>query len=205
MRPAPARFPILRRPPLRLVLVVLAALLMGSLVHRTTAAASEVTARLGRTTVVAVARRPVSAGATIAPGDIVMTARPAAHLPDGAVTDDPTGETATHALHRGEVVVALRVAGGGRSGPAALVPEGWRAVAVPVVDAPVPARPGDHVDVIASFDPTLVDRDPSLVVAADAVVVDVDDEAITVAVPRSRVTDVAFALTNGIVTLALVG
>ncbi len=61
------------------------------------------------------------------------------------------------------------------------------------------------MDVIASFDPSLVERDPSVVVAADAVVVEVGDDAITVAVPRSRLTQVAFALSNGIVTLALVG
>ena len=38
-----------------------------------------------------------------------------------------------------------------------------------------------------------------------AVVVDVADDAVTVAVTRERVTEVAFALANGIVTLALVG
>ena len=205
MRPAPARFPILRPPPLRLVVVVLFALVVGLVVHRTTAGAAEVTARLGRTTSVAVVVRAVAAGETIGPGDVELASRPVAHLPRDAVTDDPIGVTVTQALHPGEVVVADRLAGDGRAGPAALVPEGWRAVAVPVVDAPVPTRPGDLVDVIASFDPTLVERDPSLVVAADAVVVDVTEDAVTVAVPRSRVTQVAFALTNGIVTLALVG
>ena len=205
MRPDPARFPVLRPPSPRLVVVVLLAVLVGLVVHRTTAGAAEVAARLGQTASVAVVQREVAAGETIEPGDVELSARPVAHLPRGAVTDDPTGSTVTQTLHPGEVVVTDRLAVDGRAGPAALVPAGWRAVVVPVIDAPIPTRPGDLVDVIASFDPTLVERDPSLVVAADAVVVDVTEDAVTVAVPRSRVTQVAFALTNGIVTLALVG
>jgi Flp pilus assembly protein CpaB len=202
MRPTPARFPILRPPPLRLVLVVLLAVAVGLTVHRTTARAAAVTSRLGAQVTVAVAQRDVAVGQVLEPGDVALVDRPAAHVPPGARHDDPTGETVREALHEGEVVVEQRLAGG-RSGAAALVPEGWRAVAVPVVDAPLPARRGDTVDVVASFDPTLVERDPSRIVAAGAVVVDVSDEAVTVAVPSARVTDVAFALTNGIVTLAL--
>jgi Flp pilus assembly protein CpaB len=205
MRPAPARFPILRPPPPRLVAAVVLAVVVGVVVHRTTAEAAAVTARLGRTVTVAVALRAVDAGDLLEPGDVSMQPRPAAHLPEGAVIDDPTGVTVRQSLGPGEVVVQSRLAGAGREGPAALVPEGWRAVSVPVIDAPLPARPGDRVDVVAAFDPTLVERDPSLVVAADGVVVDVADEAVTVAVPRSRLTQVAFALANGIVSLALVG
>ena len=205
MRPAPARFPILRPPPLRLVLAVVLAVVVGLAVHRATARAAAVTAELGRTTLVAVAVRDVDPGEELSAGDVVLEHRPVAHVPDGAVTHDPTGDAVRVGLRAGEVVVADRLAGHGRSGAAALVPEGWRAVAVPVADVPLPARPGDLVDVIASYDPTLVERDPSLVVAADAVVVDITDEATTVAVPRHRVTQVAFALANGIVTLALVG
>lgn len=205
MRPAPARFPILRPPPLRLVLVALVALIVGLTVHRATARAAAVTDRLGTVTTVAVVERAVDPGETIEPGDITMVDRPVAHVPPGAVSDDPVGRTVRAALEPGEVLVRARLADAGRTGAAALVPEGWRAVAVPWVDAALPARPGDLVDVIASFDPSLVERDPSLVVAADAVVVDVADGAVTVAVTRDRVTDVTFALANGIVTLALVG
>jgi Flp pilus assembly protein CpaB len=205
MRPAPARFPILRPPPPRLVFALVLALVAGAVVHRTTVDAAAVTARLGRTATVAVAVRAVEVGKTLEPGDTSMESRPVAHLPDGAVTDDPTGVAVRQALQPGEVVVRSRLAGAGREGAAALVPEGWRALSVPVLDAPLPARPGDRVDVVAAFDPTLVERDPSLVVAADGVVVDVADDAVTVAVPRSRITQVAFALANGIVTLALVG
>jgi Flp pilus assembly protein CpaB len=203
MRPDPARLPRLRPPPARLVAVAVLAATAGLLVHRTTSAAEDVTARLGATSTVAVARHELAPGDEVGPGDVVLVPRPVAHLPDGAVTDDPSGRTVAEGIEGGEVVVSRRLSGEGRTGPTALVPEGWRALAVPVVDAPVPARPGDRVDVVASFDPSLVDRDPSVVVAAGAEVVAVGEDAVSVAVPAERVTDVAFALTNGVVTLAL--
>lgn len=205
MRPAPARFPILRPPPLRLVIVALLALLVAQGVHRTTSAAADVTARLGRTTTVAVARHDLPPGAELGAGDVELVERPVAHVPEGATRADPTGRAVRSRIHRGEIVLDERLAGEGREGPAALVPQDWRAVAIPVIDAPTPARVGDTVDVVASFDPALVDGDPAVVVAAEAIVIDVADEAISVAVPRPRVTDVAYALANGIVTLALVG
>ena len=205
MRPAPARFPVLRPPPTRLIVAVLLALLVGSVVHRNASTAAARAAALGETTVVAVAVAPLEPGDEIADGDVVLVERPVAHVPDRALSSDPTGLTIRSPVGRDEILTADRVAGEDRSGAAALVPEGWRAIPVPVIDATLPAAPGDLVDVIASFDPALTSRDPSLVVAADAVVVDVADDAVTVAVTRERVTEVAFALANGIVTLALVG
>lgn len=205
MRPHPARFPILRPPPLRLVVVVTLAVLVGAFVHRTTASAAAEAAALGETVPVAVATRGLDAGNMIDDGDVELVERPVAHIPDDAVGDDPTGTALRAPVGRGEILTANRLAGDGRSGAAALVPDDWRAIAIPVIDAPPPAAPGDLVDVIASFDPAMSARDPSLVIAADAVVVDVADDAITVAVTRARVTEVAFALANGIVTLALVG
>ncbi len=205
MRPAPSRFPVLRPPPLRLVAAVALAVVVALVVHRTTAQAAAVTARLGQTTIVAVVQRPLAAGTEIGAGDVTLAPRPVAQVPAGAVVDDPVGQTLRADVVAGEVLVSARLASRGREGPVALIPPGWRAVAIPVLDAPAPVRPGTAVDVVASFDPTLVERDPSVVVAADAVVVDVADDAVTVAVPRAELTDVAFALTNGVVTLALVG
>lgn len=75
---------------------------------------------------------------------------------------------------------------------AALVPAGGRAVAVPVADALPPLRRGDRVDVLA----------PS-VVAADAVVLDVGETVVTVAVVAADAPRVADALARGPVTLAL--
>ena len=204
MRPAPPRFPVLRPPPLRLIVATVLAIVVALLVHRTTAQAEAVTSRLGHTTLVAVVVRPLAAGDRIGAGDVELQPRPVAQVPAGAVVDDAVGRTLRADVVADEVLVSARLAGDGQDGPVALIPPGWRAVPIPVLDAPIPARPGSAVDVVASFDPTLVERDPSVVVAADAIVVDVTDDAVTVAVPRDDLTDVAFALVNGVVTLALV-
>lgn len=205
MRPRPPRLPVLRPPSRRLVAVLLLALVVGVAVHRTTGNAARRAAALGEMRAVAVAVTDLDAGSTIEPGDVELDERPVAHLPDGAVENDPTGSSLRTEVNAGEIVVDHRLAGRGRSGAVALVPDGWRAITIPTIDAVVPAEPGDLVDVIASFDPALSARDPSLVIAADAVVVDIAEDGITVAVTRARVTEVAYALANGIVTLALVG
>ena len=87
MRPAPARFPVLRPPPTRLIVAVLLALLVGSVVHRTASTAAARAAALGETTVVAVAVAPLAPGDEIADGAVVLVERdfgrdePAAHRP----------------------------------------------------------------------------------------------------------------------------
>ena len=77
---------------------------------------------------------------------------PARFLPPGAIRDPGrvTGRVAAADLAAGEVLTALRVAGG-RAGPtASVVPPGMRAVQVPVASS-VGVRPGDVVDVLATF------------------------------------------------------
>lgn len=204
MRPAPARFPILRPPPRRLVVTVVLALVVGMLVHRAVSEASATVARFGPATSVAVLRRDIAAGDRLRAGDVVFEERPSVHVPAGAVTSDPSGDRARTALVAGEVLVGSRLVGGDGSSAAALVPEGWRAIAVPMFDATLPVAAGDRVEVVASFDPSLSAR-PSRLLVGDALVVDVADDAVTVAVPAEDVTDVAFALVNGVVLLALVG
>lgn len=204
MRPAPARFPVFRPPPRRLVAVVVLAILVGLVVHRTVADATATVERYGPAAPVAVVRRDVPAGARLRAGDVRFESRPVAHVPADAVTTDPDGERARVDLTAGEVLVASRLAGGDGSSAAALVPDGWRAVPIPMFDAELPAVVGDRVEIIGSFDPALTSR-PSRVLVGDALVVDVADDAVTVAMPAPDVTDVAFALVNGIVLLALVG
>lgn len=205
MRPRPSRFPVLRPPPKRLVVATLIAIIVGTAVYRITSTASSRAAALGASRLVAVVVDDIAAGDVLEVGDVEMLDRPVAHLPDDPVVDDPTGRAVRASVTAGEVLTIGRVADGDRTGATALIPDGWRAVTIPVIDVGVPAHPGDLVDVIASFDPALSARDPSLVIAADAVVVDVAEDAVTVAVTRARVTEVTFALANGIITLALVG
>ena len=153
----------------------------------------------GTPVTVAVAARDVDGGEVIRAADVRVEQRPAAVVPDGAVPAPPVGQVATAALVAGEVVVAARVAPAGLSPVAALVPDGWRAVAVPTsssgLGAPAPPLAvGDRVDLLAPH-----------TVAEGAVVVAVDEGAVTVAVPAGDVDDVAEATSAAVVTIALVG
>ncbi len=64
-------------------------------------------------------------------------------------------------------------------------------------------RPGDRVDVLATFDSTEGETEPTFPVAMGALVVDVAEEAVTVAVTPEEAPRVAFATARGTVTLAL--
>lgn len=205
MRPAPARFPILRPPPLRAVVAVVLALVCGLVVLRATGRAEAAVDRYGRAASAWVVTRPLEPGDVVGDDDVVAETRPASFLPSGAVTEDPVGRRATQVLHRGEVVVEHRLAGGDRRGAAALVPEGWRAVAVPALEAALPVEVGQRVDVLAALDPTGTGAIGSTV-AEDGIVVHVgDDDTVTVAVTASQATRIVAALATGVVALALVG
>jgi Flp pilus assembly protein CpaB len=109
-------------------------------------------------------------------------------------------------VHEGEVVLRARLAPAGTSPLAAALPPGTRGVAVPVDAAALPVAPGDVVDVLATFDPDLAEgHDPTVAVAREAVVVDVEEEAVVVAVTPSQAPRVAFAVAAGAVALAVLG
>jgi Flp pilus assembly protein CpaB len=143
--------------------------------------------------------------------DVTVQRWPVAVVPAGAVADAPDGRIVTDAVVAGEAVVERRLAPGGLSTVAALVPEHHRAIAVPSsigglgTDAP-PLTNGDRVDLLATFDVLDGDAPPTGAVAEGALVVDVGDEGtVTVAVPEEDAPRVAFAVARGTVTLALVG
>jgi Flp pilus assembly protein CpaB len=153
----------------------------------------------GTTVEVVVVRRAVDAGDAITGGDVAVEPWPEAIVPEGALRSLPPGAVASAALLPGEAVLAARVAPAGSGPVAALVPTGWRAVAVPTsasgfgTPAP-PLEVGDRVDLLAP--------DP---VATGAVVVAVDDAAVTVAVPADDAPALAEALAATVVTVVLRG
>jgi len=205
VRPAPARFPIVRRPPLRLVVAALVAVLCGLVVLRATDRAEAAAARYGSVAGAWVATTALRPGEVVGAGDVAREVRPVGFVPAGAVTGDPVGRRVTAEVAAGEVVVEGRLAGGDRRGAAALVPEGWRAVAVPAVDAALPVEVGQRVDVVAATDAGDGGA-VGAVVADDGVVVHVgDDGTVTVAVTRSAAPRIVAALSGGYVALALVG
>lgn len=166
----------------------------------------------GESVTVVVAERDLAAGDVVTRGDVAFADWPRALVPAGALEELPIGRTAASPIVAGEAVVAARVAPEGLSEVAALVPPGWRAVAVPSAsggfgaDAP-PLDVGDRVDVLATFDTLDLDAGDSTTetVAEGALVVDVGDTSVTVAVPAADAERLAGAAARGTVTLALAG
>ncbi len=172
------------------------------------AAATE--AALGSTHPVAVVVRPVAAGQEVGEGDVTVERWPVALVPEGARADAPVGEVALTGLWPGEAVLDGRLAGSGEGGVAALLEPGQRAVPVPVVVPGLPLQVGDRVDLVAGGAPGAgpmgdlpsTSGVPDLL-ATDAAVVHVDDEAVVVAVSPTAAAEVAAALTAGPIVAAL--
>lgn len=95
---------------------------------------------------------PVSRGSVLTADVLAIVTMPARFAPVDAIgaLERATGRIAIADLAAGEIVTELRLAGA-RSGPtASLVPVGMRAVQIPV-SAAAGVKPGDLVDVIATF------------------------------------------------------
>lgn len=164
--------------------------------------------RWGSTRPVLVATHDLSAGDRLDRASVREDALPQAMTPADALSELPVGAVALHPILAGEPLVPQRLAPAGLVGAAALIGPGRRAVAVP--RGPVAAPPlatGDLVDVLVVLPPdTESGRDPpAFPVAERATVVDVDDEAISVAVPEDDAARVAWAVTQGAAVLALAG
>ena len=180
----------------------------------TTAAILLVTARLdeaddaihrwGRLRHVVVATDRVEPGEVVGPNQVEERELPATAVPAGALTEAPSGRVATSVILPGEPVVTERLAPDGLSGVTALLPPDTRALAVPGGAQGLALVVGDRVDVLAVLDPLLDGgEEPTRAVAVGATVVDVGDEAVTVAVTPEEAPEVAFALSQGTLTLAL--
>jgi Flp pilus assembly protein CpaB len=203
--PRPLRALIARRSLPFWVLTIVAATVTAFTVTRAVERADAAAEKAERRPVLVVAA-PVSPGGRLDDTNTALARRPRAELPDGAVTELPMGAIAVDALVPGEVVVASRLAPAGLSPAAALLPAGTRGIAVPAGATAMPVAVGDRVDVVAMlpFD-SAGPEGAAAVVAADAVVVQVGEESVMVAVPEADVPGVARALAEGSVQLALRG
>jgi Flp pilus assembly protein CpaB len=102
---------------------------------------------------VVVAARPVERGHQLAEEDLRLDAWPRALAPPGGFDQisKPAGRIALTALAPGEAVTETRLARV-RAGPvASLVPQGLRALTVPSTLPAGSVVPGDHVDVLATY------------------------------------------------------
>ena len=195
-----------RSPVVFWALVALLAVLTASVVGGMAGRARAEAARYGSLRTVAVADRPVAVGTVLGPADVSEERVPAAFLPEGWVRSaaEVVGRTVVVPLFRGAPVLREQVAPWGVHGVAALLPPGARAVAVPTGAAAPKLRTGDVVDVLATLAADVeAGEEPTVEVAAGALVVDVAEESATVAVAPEEARRVAFALTVGSLTLAL--
>jgi Flp pilus assembly protein CpaB len=161
---------------------------------------------------VLVATESIEIGRTLGTDQVGAAEWPIALVPPDAVVGPAEGRVAVAAIAAGEVLVESRLAPDGLTGAAALLPPRTRALAVPQGPGGLSLRPGDLVDVIATADPFALDVNAAdgpatgaatRAVAAGATVVAVGEDSTTIAVPLAQLDDVAAALGQGVVTLAL--
>ena len=101
---------------------------------------------------VVIAAGDLARGDAIAEGEIRLEQMPDAYAPPGAVrtTADAIGQTLVSDVAEGEAITATRISVAG--GPvASLVPSGLRAFPIAATVPPGSIRPGDRVDVIATY------------------------------------------------------
>ena len=213
MRPEPSRpsftlprvaLALRRRPRVRLALVAVLALVVAVLVQRTVAGADAVRAAWGPRARVVVATRDLAPGHVVTAGEVREVSLPPAAVPPEALDRVAPGRVVRSLVLEGEVIVRRRLSAAGVDGIAALLPDGTRAVAVPVeAGTAPPLEVGQTVDLVA-----VVAGDGLIpqagVLAAAAPVVHVGDHAVTVALDAEVVPRVAAALAAGAVTLVLV-
>ncbi len=163
-------------------------------------------ARFGSLRTAVVAIRPVEIGVALGAADVAEREVPVAFLPEGWMPSagDAVGRTVMVPLAPNQPVLRRQLAPDGLQGVAALLPPGTRAVAVPAGSTSPPLRRGDYVDVLATFEHASAgDEAPTFPLARGAPVVDVAEEAATVAVAPEEASRVVFALAHGVVNLAV--
>jgi pilus assembly protein CpaB len=198
----------LARPVVRRAAVAVLAIATALTVLAVVNAAGAARDRWGQSRPVVVATRDLAPGEVVDPSAVETRDLPEGVLTDGALAATPEGVVVREPILAGEPVAERRLAPNGLTGAAALVPPGERAVAVPLGPAGAPPLVvGDLVDVVAVL-PAGLDagtEPPAFPLVERAAVVDVTDQAISVALPEADAPRVAWALSNGSVVLALAG
>jgi Flp pilus assembly protein CpaB len=199
------------------ITAVTTALIVGTLVR----AGADARDRWGATRVVAVAQRDLEPGDIVDASAVEMRELPQALISTAVLESEPLGSVVRYPVKADEPLVDDRLAPHGLSGVAALVPDGHRAVSVPVGQPGTPrVQVGDMVDLLVvlpasgdipgSFgqgrpDDEYPRQEPAFPLVPDALVIDVSELAVTIAVPRADTPRVAYSIANGIVVLALTG
>ena len=187
----------------RIAAIATLALLGGFLgLHQLSSAASD-RAAFGELRRVPVTRVDLAVGTTIAANQFEWRDLPTAVIPRGVV-DRPEGRVVLQPILAGEVISTRRLAGPRANGLAAITPRGARAITV-AREATTPAvRPGEHVDLYGPEPRTTAGGRVSRI-AHDAVVLELDDSSVTLAVRDVEAADSARAALDGAVIVAVIG
>ena len=181
-------------------------LLTGLTATRLLSRARHDAALYGAPVPVVVAAQRVDAGEVVQPSDVALRPVPSSWSPSGALREPAlaVGRTVVVALLPGLPVTPEHLAPDGLAGITAQLAPGQAAVAVPRDGASVPLRRGDHVDVVASgLGGSGEGTVAGVRLVAAAPVLEVGDEAASVAVPEDRAAEVAAYALEGLVTLAV--
>lgn len=156
-------------------------------------------AAFGRVRAVLVAAHDLPLGTRVAAGDLAVRHRRGESTEPDALGNRAAavGRVVASPLLRGAEVTNRHLAARRRDGHDGIVPAGLRAMRV-VVEGGVRPRPGEPVDLYATFDPQAVgtDAEPTLTVARGVPVVAVDsDEGSTASSARGRAVGVTVLVT----------
>lgn len=208
----------LHRPVVRRITVAFVALATALAVGLLVRSGTEARHHWGTARPVVVAQRDLTPGEVVDASAVELRQLPVAVIGDEALDTEPIGSVVRYPIIAGEPLVRDRLAPQGVSGVAALVPDGDRAVSVPTGLGRPPLHAGDRVDLLVvvastgdiygqSADPAqdLASGEPAFPLVSAAPVVDVNEQAVTVAVPSADAPRVAYAIANGVVVLALTG
>jgi Flp pilus assembly protein CpaB len=165
-------------------------------------------ARYGSPRAVVIATRDIGVGSALGGGDVMVRTLPSALVPPDAVGDpaQARGRVVVVPVFEGQPVMRRQLAPWGRTGAAALLPDGKRGISVAAGPAAAKLAKGDTVDVLATFDPATpaaAGKEPTFPVAVAASVIDVGGESVTIAVDPEEAKRVAFAIAHGAVTVVL--
>ena len=147
----------------------------------------------GSRRIVLVAARDLSPGDPLDTSSIRTAEVPTSAVPGRAVERVEPGRRAVRSVTIGEILVEDDVAPAASGPLAARLPAGHTGVAVVLADDAPAIGPGDVVDVVAAPEPFVDDAGSgeATVVARSAVVIDIRDDSVTLAVADDEATRVA--------------
>lgn len=187
-------------------LVVCAALTVGLTSQNLLTEAAQARDGWGEQTTVLVVQSELERGESVA-ASVAPVVVPMFLSPRDVIIDVPRGAVAAATLTPGEILVQRHL-GSLDSAPPGELPVDAVGVSIPRSPSTPDLSVGDRVDVLATFDPppgVLRSQVDTFTVASRSTVMQIDDQAVRLALSRDEALQVAGALSGARITLVLVG